>query len=424
MIDVQPRPSAPRQKRFWILGVVALILVAVLVGKSFTAKEEKPQASRMVRAVPVLADDVKLAEVPLLLKSVGTVEAVETVSVRAQASGQVQEIGFQEGKPVKKGQLLFKLDPAPFQASVKQAEAALARDRAQLAQARADARRYQDLLAQGFVSRQQAEQMSSSVAALEATVQADQAVVENAKVQLSYTTITAPIDGVAGDRQVDVGNLVSAGGTSPLLVINRVSPVFVSFTVPQHEIDRVRRYQAEAPIRVKATPRGGQQVTGKVVFLDNAVDPSTGTLRLKAEFPNSNGALVPGQFADVELTLTTERNRVVAPAQAVQPSQTGHYAFVINPDLSVAQRDVKLERIQGDIAVVVSGLNPGERVVTDGTLQLRDGAKVELRDSIELPAKPEGRAREGKPQGGKPQGGGPQEGQAQRGQPAGERSGR
>lgn len=414
MIDVQPNSSAPRRKRFWIAGAVALMIVALLVGKALTSKEAKSASPQMTRVVPVLADDVRVADVPLLLSSVGTVEAMETVSVRAQASGQVLEVGFQEGKPVKKGQMLFKLDPSQLQAVLKQAEATLARDRAQLSQAKADARRFQDLLAQGFVSRQQAEQTASSVAALEATVQADQAVVENARVQLSYTTILSPIDGVAGDRQVDVGNLVTAGGTTPLLVINRVSPVFVSFTIPQNQIDRVRRYQAEAPIVVKATPRGGQPVTGKVVFLDNAVDPATGTLKLKAEFANASGALVPGQFADVALTLTTERNRVTAPAQAVQPSQTGHYAFVINPDLSVAQREVKLDRLQGDLAVVVSGLNPGERVVTDGTLQLRDGAKVEIREGIEPPANPEGH----------PHGGEPQRGESQGGQPQGERSGR
>lgn len=411
MIDVQPKTTTPRQKLFWVLGLAALIVVALLLGKSLTAKDAKQAAPRVARAVPVLADDVKLSNVPLLFSSVGTVEAMETVAVRAQASGQVLEVGFQEGKPVKKGQLLFKLDPAPLQASLKQAEATLARDRAQLAQAKADARRFQDLLAQGFVSRQQAEQMTSSVAALEATVQADLAVVENARVQLAYTTIVSPIDGVAGDRQVDVGNLVNAGGTTPMLVINRVSPVFVSFTIPQNQIDRVRRYQAEAPILVKATPRGGQPVMGKVVFLDNAVDVTTGTLRLKAEFPNASGALVPGQFADVELTLTTEQNRVIAPAQAVQPSQTGHYAFVINPDLSVSQRDVKLERIQGELAVVEAGLNPGERVVIDGTLQLQDGSKVELRDGIEPPAKPAGQ----------PQA--QSQGQAP-GKPQGERSGR
>ncbi len=405
MIDVQPTPPAPRPKRLWLLGLAALIVVALVAGKFLSApKESKEGAKFMQRAVPVLVDDVKVSDVPLLFSAVGTVEAIETVSVRAQASGQVLEVGFEEGKPVKKGQMLFKLDPAPLQAALKQAEAVLARDQAQLAQAKADARRYQDLLAQGFVSRQQAEQMSSAVAALSATVQADQAVVENARVQLSYTTIASPIDGVAGDRQIDAGNLVQAGGSTPLLVINRVSPVYVSFTIPQNQIDRVRRYQAEDPIRVTATPRGGQPVTGKVVFLDNAVDPSTGTLKLKAQFPNASGALVPGQFADVALTLTTERNRVVAPAQAVQPSQTGHYAFVVNGDLTVSQRDVKLERIQGDLAVVVSGLNAGERVVTDGTLQLREGATVEIRDGIEPPAKPEGQPQGGNPQGTPPQG--------------------
>lgn len=393
MTNLQPNPTAPRPKRRAFLWVAALVVVALLVGKFLmTPRGAQEGKGRMMRAVPVLADDVRLSDVPVMLSAVGTVEALESVSVRAQASGQVVELGFQEGQPVKKGQMLYKLDPAPLEASLKQAEAALARSRAQLSQAQADAKRYQELLEQGFVSRQQAEQMTSSVAALAATVQADQAVVANAKVQLSYATILAPISGVAGARLIDVGNLVRAGDTAPLLVINRVSPVFVSFTVPQGEIDRLRRFQAEKPIAVTATPRGGQPVQGKVVFLDNAVDSSTGTLRLKAQFPNESGALVPGQFADVALTLTTERSRVVAPAQAVQPSQSGHYAFVINPDETVSQRDVKLDRMQGEFAVVTSGLSAGERVVIDGTLQLRDGAKVEIREGLEPPARPERKA--------------------------------
>lgn len=387
MIDSPTNPTAPRRKRLWWLGLAALIVVALLVGKSLLApKTPKAGGAPAMRVVPVLVDDVRHEDVPLMLATVGTVEAMETVAVRARVAGQVLELGFQEGKPVKKGQLLFKLDPAPFEAALKQAEATLARDRAQLAQAQADAKRYQELAAQGFVPRQQAEQMASTAAALAATVQADEAVVENARVQLDYTRITSPIDGMAGARQVDVGNLVQAGGTTPMLVINRVSPVYVSFTIPQNQIDRVRRFQAEAPIRVKATPRGGQPMTGQVVFLDNAVDVSTGTLRLKAEFANQDGALVPGQFTDVELTLTTERNRIVAPAPAVQPSQSGHYAFVVNPDQTVSERQVQLERIQGDWAVVVAGLSPGERVVVDGTLMLRDGAKVEIREGLEPPA--------------------------------------
>ncbi len=387
MTTIPSNSTEKRAKRRWFLWLATLAIVALVVGKVLVTPRGAPEGKGpKMRAVPVLAGDVGLSDVPVLLSAIGTVEAVESVALRAQASGQVIAVGFQEGQPVTKGQMLYQLDPAAHQAAVKQAEAALARAQAQLAQAKADAQRYQELLAQGFVSRQQAEQMTSSVAALEATVQADRAMVESARVQLSYTTIVSPMAGVAGDRQVDVGNLVRAGDAGPLLVINRVSPMMVSFTVPQGEIDRVRRFQAEEPIRVTVTPRGGRAVTGKVVFLDNAVDPATGTMRLKAQFANDGGALVPGQFADVAVTLTTERNRVVAPAQAVQPSQNGHYAFVVNADQTVSQRPVALERMQGDWAVVGSGLQPGERVVIDGTLQLRDGAKVEIRTDLEPPA--------------------------------------
>lgn len=394
MNDVQSIPTTPRRKRGWLWALAALLILAVGTAAALKRPADKAQGQGgggFHRPIPVLAGDVRLADVDMRLAAVGTVEALESVSVRAQASGQVLEVGFQEGQPVSKGQLLFKLDPAPLQAALKQAEAALARSRAQLAQADADARRYQELLAQGFVSRQQAEQTASSVAALEATVQADRAVVENAKVQLSYATIVSPIAGMAGDRQLDVGNVVRAGDATPLVVINRVTPVLVSFAVPQAEIDRIRRHHAAAPIAVTATPRGGRPVTGKVVFLDNAVDASTGTLRLKAQFPNESGALVPGQFADVVLTLTTERNRIVAPAQAVLPSQTGHVAFVVNPDRTVSERQVVLDRLQDADAVVTSGLAPGERVVIDGTLQLRDGSEVELRESLEPPAMPAGK---------------------------------
>lgn len=410
MNDVSPIRTAARRPRPWLLLLVAALIVAVGAA-AFTKRPSGAIADGpkgpggKQRPVPVLAGDVRQADVALRLAAVGTVEAMETVSVRSQVSGQVLEVGFQEGQPVSKGQLLYKLDPAPMQATLRQAEAALARSRAQLAQAEADAGRYRELLAQGFVSRQQAEQAASSVAALAATVEADRALVENAKVQLGYATITSPIAGVAGDRQVDVGNVVRAGDATPLVVINRVSPVLVSFAIPQAEIDRVRRHHAERPILATAQPRGGRSVQGQLVFLDNAVDATTGTLRLKARFPNENGALVPGQFADVVLTLATERNRIVAPAEAVQPSQTGHVAFVIQPDGTVAERAVVLDRLQDAEAIVTSGLSPGERVVTDGMLQLRDGAKVELREGLEPPARPQGKPSDGQgPKGQGPQG--------------------
>jgi multidrug efflux system membrane fusion protein len=293
-----------------------------------------------------------------------------------------------------------------LQASLRQAEANMARDMAQLAQARADAARFRSLVAQGYVSRQQAEQSLASAQALEATVAADRALVENARVQLNYATIRAPISGVAGDRLLDVGNLVRSGDTNALVVIHRVSPAMVSFSVPQGEIDRVRRFQAQKPISVTATPRGGRAHTGTVTFIDNAVDPSTGTLRLQARFPNTDGAMVPGQFADVSIRLTVEQDRVVAPAQAVQPGQNGHFVYVLNPDNTVTQRSITLARSVGEDAVVASGLQPGEKVVTDGTLQLRDGGKVEVRDSLIPPSPQPRRAGEGRGRGaGQGQGG-------------------
>jgi multidrug efflux system membrane fusion protein len=349
----------------------------------------------MNATVPVLIGTVRQADMPVKLSAVGAVEASESVQVRAQISGQVLAVGFQEGQPVKQGQVLYRLDSAPLVASLRQAEATLARDRANLAQARADAQRFQSLANQGFIARQQAEQAIASANALAATYQANQAQVENARVQLAYATLKAPISGVAGDRLVDVGNLVRAGDTNPLVVINRVSPAMVRFSIPQNDIDRVRRFQKQKPIQVKATPRGGTTHTGTVVFLNNAVDPSTGTLSLQARFPNADQALVPGQFVDVDITLTTERNRVVAPAQGVMPGQAGHHVFVVNADNTVSERMITVDRTLGEDAVIAKGLKPGERIVTDGTLQLRDGAKIEIRKDLVPPAPPAGK-REGR----------------------------
>lgn len=383
-----PKRQGPR----WVSLLVVFAIVAGLVGIWMsTHKQGAPGAGRRGAnagaPVPVLVGTVKRADMPVMLSAVGTVEAAESVSVRAQIAGTIMAVGFQAGKPVKQGQLLYQIDAAPLRASLRQAEANLARDLAQLAQARADAARFRALVAEGYVSRQQAEQTTSSAQALEATVMADRAMVESARVQLSYATIRSPIAGVAGDRLLDVGNLVRAGDTTPLVVIHRVNPALVGFAIPQGDIDRVRRYQATSPISVTATPRGGRSHVGTVSFVDNAVDPTTGTLRLQARFANADGAMVPGQFADVAIRLTIEKGRIVAPAQAVQPGQNGHFVFVLNADNTVTQRPITLARSVGEDAVVETGLKAGERVVTDGTLQLRDGGKVEVRDSL-LPPSP------------------------------------
>ncbi len=397
MIADPVKPETTPHRRRWPFWVGAALVVALLTFIWITNHRGGPggaggpggRGGRMGGGsdapVPVLVGAVKRADVPLTLNAIGTVEAVESVSIRAQTTGSVIAVGFEEGGPVRRGQILFRLDAAPALAALRQAEASLARDRAQLAQARADAARFRALGAQGYISRQQAEQAGSTVAALEATVQAGRAQVETARVQLAYATIRSPIDGQAGTRQIDVGNLARAGDATPLVVINRVTPAMVRFALPQAELDRVRRYHRQKALRVTVTPRGGAPHTGTLAFLENAVETATGTLAMQARFPNADGALVPGQFVDVLVTLAIEPDRVVAPAQAVLPAQEGHIAFVLNGD-KVAQRSVRVARAAGPVTVIADGLKPGDQVVTDGTLQLRDGARVDVRTSLEPPA--------------------------------------
>lgn len=411
MIAEPPKPDTKKPRRRWPIWVAAAVAIGLIAyiwvvnhragpgaaggaggrGGRMGAGDDKP--------VPVLVGEVKQADVPLTIAAIGTVEAAESVQVRAQITGNVVGVGFEEGQPVRRGQVLFRLDPGPALAAVRQAEAAVARDRAQLAQARADAARSRSLGAQGYISRQQAEQAGSQVAALEATVQAGRAQVENARVQLGYATIRSPIDGVAGARLVDAGNLARANDANPLVVINRVTPAMVRFAVPQGEIDRLRRYHKQRALKVTATPRGGAPHQGTLAFLENAVDAATGTLGMQARFPNVDAALVPGQFVDVQVTLTVEEDRVVAPAQAVLPAQDGHLAFVVEGE-KVVQRTVKVARAAGPLTVVAEGLKPGEKVVTDGTLQLKDGANVEIRTGLEPPSPKPGEGRRGRGQGG------------------------
>ena len=342
--------------------------------------------------VPVMAARVTTADVPLALKAIGTVAASASVSLRAQVAGQILSTGFTPGQPVRRGQVLYQLDPAPFRAALAEARATRARDAAQAAQGRLDAARLRALAAQGFVPRAQAEQATSLAAAQAATLQADDARIHDAALQLGYATIRAPIAGVAGDRLLDPGNLVRAGDATPLVVINQITPAQVRFAVPQQDVDRVRRFQREAPLAVVVTPRGGQPHAGTLRFLDNAIDPSTGTLALRAELPNADAALLPGQFVDVTLTLTTEPGRVVAPAEAILPSQDGHLAYVVDGE-QVHERRVRVARLAGGLAVIADGLKAGERVVTDGTLQLTEGATVTLRDSLVPPSPSPGERR-------------------------------
>jgi len=385
-------------------------------------------------AVPVGVATVERKVVPVQVTTVGNVQAYTTVTVRPQIAGQIMRVHFEEGLEVKRGDLLFTIDPRPLEAALKQSEANVAKDTAQLRQAEAalaqrqaevtqalanlerdlaqlemantQDKRYRELVDRELVAREQYDQIRTSFAAMRATVQADRAAVENARaslraaealvenaraaikadeamvetarLQLDYTTIRAPMDGRTGNLLVQAGNVVKAN-EGDLVVIAQVRPIYVSFAVPETYLGTIKKFQGQGALKVEAVVDGGQRrAVGSVTFINNTVDPTTGTIQLKATFPNTDGVLWPGQFVDVALTLTSDQAAVV-PAQTVQAGQRGPFVFVVKPDLTVESRAVKIGRRQGSDIVIDEGLTPGERVVTDGQLRLVPGARVEIR---------------------------------------------
>jgi len=350
--------------------------------------------------VPVVTTYVESKNVPVQIPAVGTAEAVSSVQIRAQVAGQLSAIHFAEGQEVAKGQPLFTLDPRPFEAALQQAQAVLARDTATAKNATAQQTRYEDLYKRGLIPRDQYEAQAASAASLQATLAADQAAVETAKLNLQYTRITAPISGRTGTLGVHVGDLVRANDTIAMVVINQLTPIYVTFSVPGRYLADIRKYQTQQPLVIEtrgqlSLPPGAQPPPpsstapdesgtglatpvekGKVSFIDNAVDSTTGTIKLKGTFPNTDHALWPGLFVQVTLNLTTDPSAIVVPANAVQASQDGQYVYVVKPDKTVELRDVTVERQQGDQMVIARGLKAGEEVVTVGQLRLTPGARV------------------------------------------------
>jgi membrane fusion protein, multidrug efflux system len=360
--------------------------------------------------VPVLMAKVQSKSVPVTIPAVGTAEPLTTVQIRAQITGQLSEIHFREGQDVKKGQLLFVIDPRPFQAAFAQAEAVLARDTATSNNAERQRTNYEDLYKRQLISRDQYETQMANAQALEATLAADRAALENAKLNLAYTRISAPVSGRTGTLGVHQGDLVRANDATPMIVINQVSPIYVTFSVPGRYLGDIRRYQARKPLEVLAQgqapippgaqapppqilqPSTQQQVApgqgatmpvspgllerGRVTFIDNTVDPQTGTIKLKGTFQNSDQGLWPGLFVQVTLSLTTDENAIVVPASAVQPSASGQYVYVVRPDRTAEVRPVTVVRQQGEEVIIAKGLTPGEDVVTEGQLRLTPGASV------------------------------------------------
>jgi multidrug efflux system membrane fusion protein len=290
-------------------------------------------------------------------------------------------VNFKEGDEVKEGQVLFTLDKRPFEATLQQAEATLQKDVAQAANAKAQAARYQDLAQRGIATREQVDQMTTQAAALEATVAADRANVQSARVQLDYATIEAPISGRTGLLQVHKGNLVRANDTIPIVSINRITPVYVTFAIPESMLPQFKQYMGAGTIRVeaKAPNDTGRASIGRIDFIDIAVDSTTGTIKVKGTFPNEDRKLTPGQFVNVTVTLTTDSNATVVPTTAVQSGQQGTYVYVIKSDNTAELRPVTVARTHGDDSIIRTGLKPGETIVTDGQLRLVPGSRVSVK---------------------------------------------
>jgi membrane fusion protein, multidrug efflux system len=442
-------PLRARRRVAEAVRLVSLVLLVASAGSGCSGDKVESRQPPQRPPVPVAVARVVQKTVPLQVQAIGSVEAYSVVSVKAQVGGELLSAHIKEGQDVKKGDLLFSIDPRVYEAALAQAQANLARDRVQIQQAHASLerdharvsqsranllrdqaqaknaevqeRRYADLLKRGLIAQEQYDQLrttaeslaatvradeadiksaeetvradEAAVSSAEQTVRADEAAVESARVQLGYTTIQSPIDGRAGSLMLNEGNVIRAGasGDSTLLVINQVQPIYASFTVPQQQLPAIKRYMAEGKLQVDAFPAGEPRpMRGVLTFVDNAVDPATGTIRLKATFTNEDKRLWPGQFVNIALTLATESDALVVPSQAVQTGQQGTYVFVVKGDSTVETRPVVVSRTQGGETIIAKGVQADESVVTDGQPRLVPGAKVEVaRGRSSTPPRPQ-----------------------------------
>lgn len=366
-----------------------VVLLTAIVAASCSKASTPGQAVRTSAddsAVLVTVAPVVRKAMPLEIRVIGTAEAESTVAVHAQVTGAITSVNFTEGDDVKEDQVLFTLDRRPLEATLQQVQANLARDLAQAEDARTQAARYQTLAGRGLVSGQELQAKATAAAALDATVQADRAAVENATVQLDYATIKAPISGRTGALIVHPGNLVRANDATPLVVINRIAPINVSFGVPEGQLPEFKRYLAERTLRVEASaPTETVPSLGHITFIDNTVDATTGTIKVKGSFPNEDRRLWPGQFVNVIVTLKTDPAAVVVPTAAIQAGQQGDYTFVVKSDQTVDLRAVTVDRTAGSESVVKNGLEPGETVITDGQLRLVAGSRIKVKSDASQP---------------------------------------
>jgi len=376
-------------RRRTVLLLISLAIVAALGWFAWSHFYGGQGASRARpdMAVPVLAATPKVEDVPVYLDGVGMVRALNTVTVRTQVDGKLLKVNFVEGQDVKAGDVLAEIDPVLYQAQYDQAVAKKAQDEAQLGNARLDLKRYEQLAASKAGSAQQADTQKSTVAQLEALVQSDQAAIDNAKATLGYTKIIAPLAGRTGLRQVDPGNIVHASDTTGIVILTQLQPIAVQFSLPQQEINRVNAASAKATLAVDVFGNDGRTVvdTGVMRTIDNQVDPTTGTVKVKAEFPNPNHQLWPGQFVNVRLKVKVLPQALTVPTSAVQRGPSGTFSYVIGENNIVTAKAVTVTQQDENTAVIVNGLTPNDKVVTTGFANLSDGSKVVIGTSDNTP---------------------------------------
>ncbi|HET6305992.1 MAG TPA: efflux RND transporter periplasmic adaptor subunit [Rhodopila sp.] len=331
-------------------------------------------------ATPVVAEKVQVSDIPLVMAGIGTVRAYNTVDIHAQVTGTIEQIGFVEGQTVHPGSLIAQLDPRPYQAVLDQAQANLARDEAHLTNAKSNLGRYIPLAKNGFASAQQVNDQSSAVSQLESAIISDKAAIFNAQTQLSYTTVTSPIEGVTGIRRVDIGNILQPSTTLPIVTITQVEPISVVFTLPQGDVAAVQAAMAHGALKTVALGQDDRSVLGEgtLLLVDNAVDINSGTIQLKATFPNKNRALWPGEFINAQLTVGVRKQAVSVPLTALQQGQGGNFVYVVQPDHTVRQVAVTIGQTLNGRALIEKGLTPNDTVVTQGQYGLSNGTKVAI----------------------------------------------
>jgi len=364
-------------------GLPIVALCALLFGCSSSAdsKQQKAQAAGP-RSVSVATAPVQKQDVPVYLSGLGAVTAFNTANIKSRVDGQIMKVNFQEGQNVREGELLIEIDARPFQVQLEQMQAQLFRDQAQLRDAQLNLERYTALIPSGSIAQQQVDTQKALVDQLQGTVRTDQAQIDNAKLQIVYCNITAPFSGRVGLRQVDPGNIIHASDTNPMLILTQLQPIAVIFTLPEDVLPTVSKHMKQGTLEVDAFSRDDQTklATGKLLTIDNQIDPTTGTAKLKAVFSNSDNQLWPNQFVNADLLLETRKNSTVVPTAAILRGPQGTFVYAVNPDKTVQDRLVTVSLTQGDTTVIASGVNPGDIVVTDGQDKLQRGSRIEPRN--------------------------------------------